>query len=339
MKLWTLVALCACSQVALAGKLAFKNGDVLAGEIKSIDADNVVWVSDTLGEITVPKAQIDDLQSSELVKIDGHDEPCALVGMDGPRLKFSCSGGTDGDVPLLTVNKVEPYEDFAMGSSAWTGKVSLTGFQDRGNKIEDTWVFDSFTEYRRGDYRHGGKAQFDSKSKDGTDKQQRAMLEYQFDWFFSERWFWTNTLATSFDDAKAIDRKYRAGSGLGYQFWENDVTALSVRLGASYVDEYYVEPEVADPDFEDRDKRTAWTAGLNYRYLFAFGGQFFHVNNYSLSNDNNDNWQFEADTGFAMPLVGGVFGELKHEYDYDNEPQPGTKKLDTRITVGVGYQW
>lgn len=138
MKLWMLLAACAVSPVALAGKLALKNGDVLSGEIKGIDAENVVWVSDSLGEITVPKAQIDNLESSELVKIDGHSEPCALVGMDGPRLQFSCSSGKTGDVPLLTVNKVEPYEDFAMGSADWTGRLSLTGFMDRGNNTEDS---------------------------------------------------------------------------------------------------------------------------------------------------------------------------------------------------------
>ena len=58
-----------------------------------------------------------------------------------------------------------------------------------------------------------------------------------------------------------------------------------------------------------------------------------------LSNENNDNWQLNTDTGFLMPIYGGIFGELKHVYDYDNQPQQDTKKLDTRVTVGVGYQW
>ncbi|UTA48899.1 DUF481 domain-containing protein [Simiduia sp. 21SJ11W-1] len=336
---WLVPVLLIVAQSAFAGKLTLKNGDTLSGEIKSMDASNVVWVSDALGEMVIAKSKIDNLESSELVKIDGHDEACAIVGMDGPKVKFSCAGGSSGDAPLLTINKVEPYEDFLMGSSTYTGKISLTGFQDRGNKIEDTWVFDAFNEYRRGDYRHGGKLQFDSKSKDPEPKQERGLAEYQFDWFFAERWFWTNTLAYSFDDAKAIEQKYRAGSGIGYQFWENDITALSVRGGASYVDEYFKAPDVITPDYEERDQRAAWTAGLNYRHKFAFGGEFFHSSNYAVSNEDNQNWQLDADTGFTMPLVGGVFGEVKHEYDYNNQPQPDTKKLDTRITVGVGYQW
>ena len=327
------------AQSALAGKLEFKNGDVLAGEIKSMDADNVIWLSESLGEITVPKSVIDNLVSSELVKIDGHEEPCALVGMEGAKVLFSCSGGVTGDTPLLTINKVEPYEDFLMGSSSYTGKISMTGFQDRGNKIEDTWVFDANNVYRRGDYRHGGILQFDSKEKSPDPKQERGLAEYQFDWFFAERWFWTNTLAYSFDDAKSIESKTRAGSGLGYQFWENDITALSFRAGVSWVDEYFVTPDVPAPDYEAQDKRAAWTAGLNYRYKFDFGGEFFHSSNYSLSNENNGNWQLNTDTGFFMPIYGGIFGELKHVYDYDNQPQQDTKKLDTRVTVGVGYQW
>lgn len=324
---------------ALAGKLEFKNGDVLAGEIKSMDADNVIWLSDSLGELVIPKSKIDNLVSSELVKVDGHEEPCAVVGMDGPRVLFSCEGGSTGDAPLLTIKKMEPYENYLLGSHSFTGKVSLTGFQDRGNKIEDTWVLDSVAEYRRGDYRHGGIFQRDSKSKDEEPSQERGLLEYQFDWFFAERWFWTNTLAYSFDDAKSIEDKYRVGSGIGYQFWENDITALSIKLGASYVDEYFIEPDPVPLGWQENDKRTAWTAGMNYRYKFGFGGEFFHVNNYTLSNEDSENWQFDADTGFRMPLVGGVFGELKHEYDYDNQPQAGTKSLDTRVTVGVGYQW
>lgn len=337
---WFLSALIVIlAQSVFAGKLEFKNGDSLAGEIKSMDAENVIWISDSLGEITVAKSKIDNVVSSELVKIDGHEEACAIVGMEGAKVMFSCSGGTRGDAPLLTINKIEPYEAYLMGSSSYTGKMSLTGFQNRGNKIEDTWVFDAYNEYRRGDYRHAGKLQFDSKNQDPIPKQERSLVEYQFDWFFAERWFWTNTLAYTSDDAKSIKEKYTAGTGLGYQFWENDVTALSLRAGASFVDEYFIEPDFITPDYIDRDKRTAWTAGMNYRYKFSFGGEFFHADNYSVSNEDNENWQFKASTGFTMPIIGGVFGEIKHEYDYDNQPQPDTEKLDTRVTVGVGYQW
>ncbi len=327
------------TQSAAAGKLTLKNGDSLAGEIKGMDAENVVWVSDALGEMIIAKSNVDNIESSVLVKIDGHEEACAIVGMDGPKVNFSCAGGKTGDVPLLTINKVEPYEAFLLGSSTYTGKISLTGFQDRGNKVEDTWVLDAFNEYRRGDYRHGSKIQFDSKYKKPEPKQERGLLEYQFDWFFAERWFWSNTLGYGFDDAKAIETKYRVGSGLGYQFWENDITALSLRGGISYVDEQFETPAIVTPDFEARDKRMAWTAGLNYRHKFGFGAEFFHSSNYVVSNEDNANWQLDADTGIAMPLVGGIFGELKHEYDFNNQPQPGKDKLDTRITVGVGYQW
>lgn len=339
-RLLILSLLLAASLDAIAGQLTLRTGDKLRGDLVRLDGETIIWRSDAFGELTIDKSKVEALNTQTLVKFTGNPGPCAIMQTIAEELLYSCANGDYGRVPLLTLELMEPYEDFNTGTYLFTGHISLTGTFSRGNKEEDDWDLYAWSSLRRGDWRHRLTAEADS-DKRVTGTTNKADLSYNLDWFFGERWFWYNKASTGMDDNRSIDSYGNLGSGLGYQFWEREQSALSLEGGLSLINENY-DPEAIEEGGEPLDKdgtRTAMRWAVDYRYKFNFGGEFYHRNEWIQSFRNMSDWQIDSDTGFAVPIWGGITMDLKLDYDYDNDPQLGNDKTDATFTFGVGYSW
>ena len=58
LKLPTFLSILLSSHILYAGELTLKNGDVIHGELQSIQEDSIIWSSEILGDLTLPKNQI-----------------------------------------------------------------------------------------------------------------------------------------------------------------------------------------------------------------------------------------------------------------------------------------
>ena len=74
-----LVAVAVLSSSAFAGELVLKNGDRLQGDLTRLEGDNLIWASDSFGELTVAKSQVDDMNTSSLFKVTGSDTASASL--------------------------------------------------------------------------------------------------------------------------------------------------------------------------------------------------------------------------------------------------------------------
>lgn len=334
-----IAALVVLSQAVSAGVVTLKNGDRLQGDLVKLEAEVVIWASDSFGELSISKDQIENLQTATLLKINGNNDPCTLYGMDGADLTYSCQTGDSGRVPLLVLEVALPYEDYQAGAHTYGGRLALAGIYSRGNKIEDDWDLDSGVEFRRGDYRHIMNVEYEAKSQDNSPADEKFAIEYGLDWFFETRWFWYNDLAIGADESKDIDEIYTFGTGFGFQVWEVERTALSLKAGLTYVKELFDRPEDLVGDFSSSDNRLAWQWSTDYRNKLPLDAELFHTNSLIQSFEDLGDWLLETDTGINVPLGAGLFSEFKFEYDYDNEPQSGTRSEDTKFSVGIGYVW
>lgn len=334
-----LLTLLTCSQALLAGEISLKNGDQLQGELMRLDGSLVIWQSESFGELAIPKASVADLQTGARMKINGHSAPCTIGGMQGPDLYYNCADGGVGSVPLLTLEVALPYADHVAGAHTYKGRLSVAGVTSRGNKVENNWDLDSDVVFRRGDFRHAMLADYEARSQDSLPSDERFKVAYGLDWFFNTRWFWYNQLTVGGDETKRIDERYTFGSGLGYQVWESERTALALKGGITYVKELYDRPLTPVLNFENSDERAVWAMNIDYRYQLPRGIALFHMSDVSQSFESSGDWLLTTDTGLSVPLGAGLFSEFKFEYDVDNEPQPGTRREDARFSVGVGYSW
>ncbi|TQV79480.1 DUF481 domain-containing protein [Exilibacterium tricleocarpae] len=327
------------SPVAVAGVLVLKNGDRLQGDLVKLEDEKITWKSDSFGTLSIAQDRVESLSTTTLVKMDGHSEPCAVVGARGEELQFSCADHSSGRVPLAALERLLPYEDHFNGAHTYRGKLSVAGTHTRGNRREEDWEVDSEVEFRRGDMRHMFGVEFESESTNDEAAEEEFDFTYGLSWFFQERWFLVNDLGLGMDESKNIDERYAFGSGLGYQFWETDRKTLSLESGVSYLKELFNRSPGDSEGFERESSRVTWRWATNFRYKLPLSASLVHKNELFYSFEDSGDWEFDSDTGLNVPLGAGLFSEFKVEYDYDNMPQQDERKSDTKLSVGVGYVW
>ena len=59
-----------------------------------------------------------------------------------------------------------------------------------------------------GDFRHSSEINFESHSLDGSRPAEQYDLGYGVDWFFQDKWFWSNALSWGANDDRSIDQFY-----------------------------------------------------------------------------------------------------------------------------------
>ena len=327
------------SPYAVAGVLVLKNGDRIQGDLIKLEDEKISWQSDSFGKLSIDQNKVESLSTSTLVKMDGHSEPCAVVGAYGADLQFSCADQSTGRVPLMALERLLPYEDHFRGAQTYRGKISLAGTHTRGNRREEDWEVETESELRRGDLRHIFGFEFESESTDDRPANEEFELNYGLSWFFQERWFWVNDLAFGMDESRNVDERYAFGSGFGYQFWETDRKALSLESGVTYLKELFSRSAGDSQGFQRESNRLTWRWATNFRYKLPLSASLVHKNALFYSLEDGDDWEFDSDTGLNVPLGAGLFSEFKVEYDYDNMPQQDERKSDTKLSVGVGYVW
>ncbi len=325
---------------AQAGYVELYNGDRLEGDFVRLDGERLVWASTHFGEVRIPRQNIKDISTTMPMKISGSATPCLIDGMKQEYLFYTCGGDPDQrSVPLAALDVMLPYESHVEGEYTFKGRFSLSGFVARGNERREDIKMRTQMDYRRSEFRHAAILEYASYSTNNNPADDVWMTRYTLDWFFRERWFWTNDISVGGDESRAVEDYYSFGSGTGYQFWENSKTALSLTAGLTYLHERYEIPEEPAEDFERVNERLGSRLGTNFRYELPLGISFHHKNEWIRSLDESSDWRLTSSTGFSTMIVGALRSELKVDYNVNNQPQPGKRREDTRMSVGISYDW
>lgn len=334
------LVLVAISVNAHAGYIELTNGDRAGGEFVRIEGDSVIWKSTNFGELNIKKNKIKNIVSSKPFKISGNDIPCMLENMEGENLVYYCGlRSRMVRTPLLSINVMTPYETFVEGEYIHHGRINLWGAYSRGNEVRDEWNLQTELTLRRSEFRHRLAGEYAHASWWYSKPPEKWNLSYGLDWFFRERWFWSNNVALGVEEARGIDSYYTLGSGAGYQFWESSKSALALRSGLAYYNEVYMDSFASNPDSEPDDNYTAWRVETDFRYTLPLGVSFFHNNELIQSVDDGSNFYLKTTTGLSAMILSKVYSELKVDHNIDNQPQPGKQEKDTRMSVGVSYKW
>lgn len=324
---------------ALAGQIILSNGDRLSGELQRIEDGKLYWQADSIGEVGIEAGLVQSINTNTEVSSEELAGPCLINGVENGDLYFRCESGATGSIALNVVRKVETYQDPDLVPVDYRGKLLVSGRHSSGNTEEKSYSVDSETLYRRGDRRHQTKIDYDSLNSESDTAGDKLVLRYGYDWFFRQRWYWYNNLRGGFDEPADIESRYRYGTGLGFQVWDHQDSALSLESGLSFVRESVEDPATPDPDFEKTRRFAAWQWTLNYRHLLLGKAEFFHKHQLINSLEDSNDWNLETETGISAPFIGKLRGEIKVDYDVDNSPAEDKQREDTLINVGLGYNW
>ncbi|MFC3156368.1 DUF481 domain-containing protein [Gilvimarinus japonicus] len=339
-KLGLIVLLLLNASAAQAGFVELFNGDRLEGDFVKLDGESLVWGSSNFGDVKIARSKIKNISTTMPMKLSGSATPCLIDGMKQEYLFYSCGGDPDQrSVPLASLEIMLPFESHIEGEYTYRGKFGLSGFFAEGNDIRSDIKMKTHIEYRRSEFRHNANIEYASYSSDREAPDELWLGRYTLDWFFRERWFWTNDVSVGADESRGVEQYYTLGSGTGYQFWENSDTALALTAGLTYLNEKYEIPDEPEDDFSEVNERFALRLGTNFRYLLPFGVSFFHENEITRSLEDSSDWRLTSGTGLSTLLAGSLYSEVKVDYNIDNQPQQDKEREDTRLMVGVSYEW
>ena len=154
----------------------------------------------------------------------------------------------------------------------------------------------------------------------------------KYDHFISEKVYFYASAEGEKDTFKDLDLRSSLGVGMGYQFYETELTTLQLEAGASYVNENF---KVA----EDNDYSAGrWGFKLEH-FLFNKTLQFFHQHMGLQSFEESDDLVIYTQTGLRIPLLKHLNSTVQFNYDYDKSPPPGIGKDDRAVIVTFGFQW
>lgn len=328
-----LSACCVLSCGVQGGVLKLTNGDEVGGNLSKIEGDNIVWASENFGSIKVAKSKVADMKLDGLFRLNGFSDACEITGFQSGSLQAVC-GGKAESVELVYLDIAEGWVAPEARKMEYMGKASLTAQRKSGNENQEEVDLDIEQVWKLTDIEHELDIEYRSDSVDDQPAEDSHELRYQNNWFFKPSWYWANNLAYTKSEPKNIDEQLRAGTALGHVIWKDSRGELKGLLGLAYQETQFFPP--TDPEEEDY-LSASWA--LDFKYSLFAGVALFHNHQVYQSMDESDDLEAKAQTGFSMPLYNNIHGEAKHEWDYDRSPSAGTQKVDTRVTLGVSYNW
>ncbi|MGD2114081.1 MAG: DUF481 domain-containing protein [Acidobacteriota bacterium] len=152
------------------------------------------------------------------------------------------------------------------------------------------------------------------------------------DHFVGERWYLSSSALFTRDEFQDLRLRSSLSLSAGYQFLETPRTGLAVELGATYVDERFIEA----PD--DSYPAGRWSLDLRHR-LAGYRVELFHFQEGFLDLEEGGDPLIRSRTGARFNLLDGFIATTQVSFDYDGDPAPGRDKEDWRYLVNLGVEW
>ncbi len=319
---------------AHAATVVMDNGEEFSGEIISMIDGELLLNNRYAGEITLPWSAVAELVSDEPLRLQLSDERVisSTTGSVAPgSVELSDAAASEERVqPLLNIaaiNKplVNPYE------YQWRGKSNVGLNATSGNSDTTRFHIDGEGTLENELNRYIAGVDFNRGSDNDVTTVDNWTAYSSYDRFLSERLFWNNTLSFKRNTLQELDLRTSLGTGVGYQFFDEDDLRLSTTAGLSYVrEEFEVQPS---EDF------LALQLGLDYEHDWFDWLSFFHSLQTLNSLENVDDFVLRTRTGLRYPISDALFTSLQVNVDYDNTPSEGAKKEDIIYAFTLGYSW
>ncbi|MFQ5416388.1 MAG: YdiY family protein [Myxococcota bacterium] len=175
--------------------------------------------------------------------------------------------------------------------------------------------------------------EFDRKEAEGNTTTDRWLASLAYERDIGRRWFVGATNIYEGDALRNLDLRIITTAGVGYRFYDEGPTRLSVQPGIAYVIE----------NFEEQDDNTSypavrWKTDFT-RDLYKHAITFFHNDQYLNNLQDLDDVTIETRTGIEFDLAWNLKMSAEFQSEWDNQPAEDADKTDTRWILKIGYEF
>jgi len=315
-------------------EIQLANGDRISGRVLGMDNGTLQLETSYAGIISVHWNQVESLNT---------DDPVRVVLSDETSLKGSTESGEQGKMKLkmgkivetvsfdlAEVQAINPQPDDSPKVKL-SGRVNVGLSSSSGNTDTESHHVDGEVVARTEKNRYTAGIEY-NREEDENETTAKNYLGYaKYDHFLTQKWYgYANTLFEK-DEFKDLKLRSTIGTGLGYQFYESELTNLYLESGLSFVNEDYEEGEDVDT------LAGRWAVSFD-KYFFNKLVQFFHFHEGYQGFDETDNLFIRTRTGLRFPLSNSFRATFQYNYDWDNDPAPGEEREDTKYLFTLGYE-
>ena len=316
-------------------EIVLKSGSTIVGTVTG-SRDGVVTIeTDFAGALDISLDKISSAKTSGPVVIQLADEtvlPEQPLVIQDEQLVIATQTSPAETYALEEVLLVNP-EPWELGQGyRWRGVASVAASAQRGNTDTDEldYSLESIWRSKRDRYTLRYNGENDKTNGETTVEQWYAQGKY--DYFFDGPVYGGIQGSAEHDKFTDLDLRWLIGPYIGRQFYEAPVFTLSAEVGASYVDEDFIEAE---------DKEYAagnWAVNASSNYLGGDSRLYLDHRGIVSMEDASD-YILNTIFGLAFPLLWDFEAAAEVQLDYDNGAVEGVDELDQTYRFRVGYTW
>ena len=327
MKILTLV-LALFSAASFADEVVLINGDRLTGTVDSVSGGKLLLKTDYAGSIPINLDAIATVSTGEAFNVRYGDRH--VHGNFERRDSNTVIGDMDIDLAAIKRAEQNHLASTDLGTE-WASRADVGLVISNGNS--DTESINALIEssLKRGRSEHAVSLLVSKEEAEEETTKDQTDFDYGYKRFVSEKWYAAGNFEYFKDELKDIDQRLTLGAGMGYQFWDNSLSRLSVEAGVSAVREDLDGDEEDNPAFR-------WALDYN-RYLMSKKMEFFHKHSVLVIPDSDRGEVISASTGLRYALNDRIDTSARVDVIHETEPAPGNSKTDVTYTLGVGVKF
>ena len=320
--------------IASADEVWLVNGDHVSGKVVRLESELLVLKTEFAGDINIEWEKIARLKTDEAVTVVvGGDTVIkgTLAPAENDRIAVQSD---DIQAPVtLAKNQIKIINPKPPEPALKTKvRVNLGASATGGNTESESIYGDGELVARTAKNRFTLGAVY-KRAKDNDVTTVDSITGYlKYDHFLTQKWYLFTNATGEKDEFKDLNLRSTLGLGAGYQFFDSEITSLSLEAGASYINEDFISID------DNAYSAGRWSLRLEH-YLFKKSMQFFHIHTGLQSFESSDDFLFYSQTGIRVPLYKNLSSTLQFNYDYAKNPSPGRENDDTAIIFSLGYQW
>jgi putative salt-induced outer membrane protein YdiY len=334
-----MLLLCTCwlpgfvSGEALADTVTISNGDRLTGKVVRLVEGTLTLETSYSEPILIDAENIVAVETDDPVemRLDGGELfKGRISAMGDGRLAI---GASEEREPVLTHwEKVAAINPPPVPPAKLKGSVTVGANMQSGNT--DRSAASVALEATRRDARHRFSMSFlhNYAEEDDEINTRNTYGAFKYDYFFTLKTFGYLSVEMLKDEFKDLNLRTIIGPGAGYQFWDEEKTALGLEGGIAYFNEDREEGE-------DDHWITGRLAG-NFRYRLLDRIEFSEKLVFYPSLENFGKYTLRNEASLSTPIVFGWALNLSNIIDYDSDPDTeGVKKTDSYWILGLLYEF
>jgi len=235
-------------------------------------------------------------------------------------------------VPLPSLTYLNPKPEESGIGLSYHGRINLSATWVRGNSSSDRIYGEFELKARAKEYRNAIEAKTQREDESGERVTSRTVVSANHDRFLGEKRFWYLRGSLEHDKFKDIELRSTLGAGYGSRLIDTERTELSLRGG---LDAVWLD-RITDGD--ERYPALGWGIGFSH-WVTNRSLQVFHDQQGFWNLEDRNQASLRSKTGVRVPVAERLTASAQLNLDWEREPAPGLKAVDTTWLLGLNYNW